>query len=133
MIWGFARSLWSLSLFALAFGSTAGGFAVLRPRFAAEVVDQQRAETANQSMFVFAILTASRGSAIIGSGYIMKGFVLEDITASNTWAGGPKWSRLVIYVGSVMFVASLGMAGMLVGPEATFPGLLRRRVCLDSL
>ncbi|KAH0230820.1 hypothetical protein KCV06_g6228, partial [Aureobasidium melanogenum] len=76
LIWGFARSLWSLSIFALAFGSTAGGFAVLRPRFASEIVGDQD-EQDNQSLLVFAILTASRGSAIIGSGFIMKTFVHE--------------------------------------------------------
>ncbi|KAG9595156.1 MFS general substrate transporter, partial [Aureobasidium melanogenum] len=86
LIWGFARSLWSLSIFALSFGSTAGGFAVLRPRFAAEIVGDQD-EQDNQSLLVFAILTASRGSAIIGSGFIMKTFVHEG-ESNKGWGGG---------------------------------------------
>lgn len=38
LIWPFARKLWSLVVFSLAYGATAGGFAVLRPRFAQAVV-----------------------------------------------------------------------------------------------
>jgi hypothetical protein len=37
-IWGLAKDMWSLSLFSPAFGSTAGGFAVLRPRISAATV-----------------------------------------------------------------------------------------------
>jgi MFS family permease len=118
LIWGFARNLWSLSLFALAFGSTAGGFAVLRPRFAAEIVGDQE-EQDNQSLLVFAILTASRGSAIIGSGFIMKTLVHEG-TSTKGWGGGPAWSNLVIYTGSIMFAASFGAVGMFVGPTRRY-------------
>jgi hypothetical protein len=118
LIWGFARNLWSLSIFALAFGSTAGGFAVLRPRFAAEIVGDQE-EQDNQSLLVFAILTASRGSAIIGSGFIMKNLVHEG-RSTKGWGGGPAWSSLVIYTGTVMFAASFGAVGMLVGPTRRY-------------
>ncbi|KAH0380375.1 MFS general substrate transporter, partial [Aureobasidium melanogenum] len=118
LIWGFARSLWSLSIFALAFGSTAGGFAVLRPRFAAEVVGDQD-EQDNQSLLVFAILTASRGSAIIGSGFIMKTFVHEG-ESNKGWGGGSAWSSLVIYTGVIMFAASFGAVGMFVGPTRRY-------------
>ncbi|KAL1854493.1 hypothetical protein Daus18300_011414 [Diaporthe australafricana] len=38
LIWPFASKLWSLVIFSLAYGATAGGFAVLRPRFAQAVV-----------------------------------------------------------------------------------------------
>jgi hypothetical protein len=115
LIWGFVRNLWTLSIFALAFGSTAGGFAVLRPRFAAEIVGDQE-EQDNQSLLVFAILTASRGSAIIGSGFIMKNLVHEGGTTKG-WGGGPAWSSLVIYTGIIMFAASFGALGMFVGPN----------------
>jgi len=112
LIWGFARDLWSLSIFALSFGSTAGGFVVLRPRFAAEVVGDQE-EQDNQSLFVFAILTASRGSAIIGSCFIMKSLVYEGWSTKG-WGGGPAWSNLVIHTGTIMFAASFGTVAMLV-------------------
>ncbi|KAK5999450.1 hypothetical protein QM012_005451 [Aureobasidium pullulans] len=118
LIWGFARSLWSLSIFALAFGSTAGGFAVLRPRFAAEIVGDQD-EQDNQSLLVFAILAASRGSAIIGSGFIMKTLVHEG-WSNKGWGGGPAWSNLVIYTGVTMFAASFGAVGMFVGPTRRY-------------
>lgn len=118
LIWSFARSLWSLSIYALAFGSTAGGFAVLRPRFAAEVVGDQD-EQDNQSLLVFAILTASRGSAIIGSGFIMKTFVHEG-WSNKGWGGGPAWSSLVIYTGVIMFATSFGAVGMFVGPDRRY-------------
>ncbi|KEQ60485.1 uncharacterized protein M437DRAFT_86578 [Aureobasidium melanogenum CBS 110374] len=118
LIWGFARSLWSLSIFALAFGSTAGGFAVLRPRFAAEIVGDQDSQD-NQSLFVFAILTASRGSAIIGSGFIMKMFVHEG-GSNKGWGGGTAWSGLVLYTGVIMFAASFGAVGMFVGPTRRY-------------
>jgi hypothetical protein len=107
-----------LSIFALAFGSTAGGFAVLRPRFAAEIVGDQE-EQDNQSLLVFAILTASRGSAIIGFGFIMKILVHEG-TSTKGWGGGPAWSNLVIYTGTIMFAASFGALGMFVGPTRKY-------------
>jgi len=127
LIWGFARNLWSLSIFALTFGSTAGGFAVLRPRFAAEIVGDQE-EQDNQSLLVFAILTASRGSAIIGSGFIMKSLVHEGWSTKG-WGGGPAWSNLVIYTGAVMFAASFGAVGMYVGPTRRY-GMRNTKVSL---
>ncbi|KUI59804.1 putative transporter ESBP6 [Cytospora mali] len=47
LIWPWCRNLWSLCLFSLCYGATAGGFAVLRPRFAAAVVGDD--VTVNQS------------------------------------------------------------------------------------
>ncbi|THX59267.1 MFS general substrate transporter [Aureobasidium pullulans] len=120
LIWGFARNLGLLCLFALAFGSTAGGFAVLRPRFAAEIVGDQDQQD-NQSLLVFAILTASRGSAIIGSGFIMKNLVHEG-SSTEGWGGGQAWSQLVIYTGVIMFTASFGAVGMFVGPQRRYGG-----------
>lgn len=118
LIWGLARNLWSLSIFAMAFGSTAGGFAVLRPRFAAEIVGDQE-EQDNQSLLVFAILTASRGSAIVGSGFTMKSLVHEG-RPTEGWGGGPAWSHLVIYTGAIMFAASFGALDSFVGPTRRY-------------
>lgn len=115
LIWGFAISLWSLSLFALAFGSTAGGFAVLRPRFAADIIGDQGQQD-RQCLLVFAILTASRGTAIVGSGFIMKTLVHEG-AGTNGWGGGMTWSRLIIYTGALMLVASLGVTGWFFRPN----------------
>ncbi|KAG8157997.1 hypothetical protein KVR01_012269 [Diaporthe batatas] len=49
LIWPWCRNLWSLSLFSLCFGATAGGFAVLRPRFAAAVVGDDQAAAAQKN------------------------------------------------------------------------------------
>lgn len=46
LIWPWCNNLWSLALFSLCFGATAGGFAVLRPRFAAAVVGDDAAAAA---------------------------------------------------------------------------------------
>jgi hypothetical protein len=126
LIWGFARHLWSLSLFALAFGSTAGGFAVLRPRFAAEIVGDQD-EQDNQSLLVFAILTASRGSAIIGSGFIMR-TIVHTGEFTEGWGGGQAWSHLLVYTGTVMLIAGFGAAGIFVGPNLRYG----RYMCKDK-
>lgn len=118
LIWGFARNLWSLAIFSMAFGSTAGGFAVLRPRFAAAVVGDE-GEQDRQSLLIFAILTASRGSAIVGSGFIMTTMVSLDSSTAG-WGGGRAWFPLVVYTGAVMLAASFGALGMFVSSQARF-------------
>lgn len=118
LIWGFARNLWSLVLFSLAFGSTAGGFAVLRPRFAAAIVGDE-GEQDRQSLLIFAVLTASRGAAIVGSGFIMTDLVGQG-QETRGYGGGRQWRDLIIYTGVVMLVASLGAVGMFVSPRTRF-------------
>lgn len=118
LIWGFSRNLWSLVLFSLAFGSTAGGFAVLRPRFAAAIVGDE-GEQDRQSLLIFAVLTASRGASIVGSGFIMTDLVGEGFSAKG-YGGGKDWRNLIIYTGTVMLVASLGAVGMFVSSHTRF-------------
>lgn len=87
------------SLFSLAIGSTAGGFSVLRPRFVAAIVGNE-GEQDRQSLLIFVVLTASRGAAIVGSGFIMADLV--DPTGSKVgYGGGSAWVRLV-YTGTIM-------------------------------
>ena len=105
-IWGFAKQLWSLLLFALAYGATAGGFAVLRPRFSALVVGNDNNN--EQSMLIFSILTASRGSAIIASGFISTALVHPHDPVTDAWAGGTRYEDLLIYTAAMMFAASFG-------------------------
>ncbi|KAK2759175.1 hypothetical protein FQN54_003275 [Arachnomyces sp. PD_36] len=133
LIWPFARNLWSLVLYALAFGATAGGFAVLRPRFAAAVIGEdvgnksaessesddppdpeKEARQKNKSMFIFGVFTAARGIAIVTSGFVTEALVLEDSTDLSGYGAGKKWRSLMIYTGVTMIASSLGAFGKFV-------------------
>jgi hypothetical protein len=137
VIWPFSRKLWSLVIYSLAFGATAGGFAVLRPRFAAAVVgdddtslssnsssdDQTQDEMddaerevrqKNKSMFIFGVFTAARGIAILSSGFIAVELVNEDSTDLSGYGLGSKWRSLVIFTGVTMIAASAGALGKFV-------------------
>lgn len=135
LIWPFARNLWSLVIYSLAFGATAGGFAVLRPRFAAAVVgddatvqisssdtddDAQRvdaekeARQKNKSMFIFGVFTAARGIAILTSGFVTEALVHDDSSDISGYGAGRKWRDLMIYTGVSMTMASLGAFGKFV-------------------
>ena len=111
-IWGFAKNLWSLVVFSLAYGATAGGFAVLRPRFSAAIVGDDNNN--EQSMLIFSMLTASRGTAIIASGFITTALVDTSAPVERSWAGGERYMDLVIYTAALMFMASFGALGMFV-------------------
>lgn len=138
VIWPFARKLWSLAIYSLAFGATAGGFAVLRPRFAAAVVGdddtsvssrsstdgqaevdamdeaEKEVRQKNKSMFIFGVFTAARGIAILSSGFVAVGLVNEDSTDLGGYGLGSKWRNLVIFTGVTMITASAGALGKFV-------------------
>ncbi len=67
LIWGYGRQVWSLIAFALLYGSTAGGFSTLRPRFAAALADDET--DTEQNLLVSGVLIAMRGVAIVCSGF----------------------------------------------------------------
>jgi hypothetical protein len=114
-IWGFAKDMWSLSLFSLAFGGTAGGFAVLRPRIAAAIVGNDNSN--EQSMLIFSVLTALRGSAIIACGFVSTALVHESIPVSGAYAGGGRYQDLLIYTAVLMFAASFGATTKFIEPS----------------
>lgn len=131
LIWPFARNLWSLAIYSVAFGATAGGFAVLRPRFSAAVVgddatvssdsesdqsgsDEDEVRKKNKSMFIFGVLTASRGIAIASSGFVTEALVNQDSNDISSYGAGRKWRALMIYTGVTMTVASLGAVAQFV-------------------
>jgi hypothetical protein len=119
-------------LYSLAFGATAGGFAVLRPRFAAAVIgdddarssaDSEKNDSGGQgeqtnnkdkSMLIFGVLTASRGVAIVASGFVTEALVKEESSSISGYGGGAKWRDLMVYTGVMMAVASFGALGRLV-------------------
>lgn len=110
-IWSFARNLWSLIIFAMLFGATAGGYAVLRPRFADAVVGD--ATKKEQSLLIFGVLTALRGAAIIASGFIAE-TQLDEAAEIMSGYGGGKWKPVILYTGIVMLCSSLGGLGWFV-------------------
>jgi hypothetical protein len=115
-IWGFAKNIWSLSLFSLAFGGTAGGFAVLRPRVSAVIVGNDNNN--EQSMLIFSMLTALRGASIIACGFVSTSLVHESIPVSRAYAGGGRYRDLLIYTAVLMFAASLGAITNFISPSS---------------
>ena len=117
LIWGFSRNLWSLSIFSFLYGGTAGGYAVLRPRFAAGIVGHDNNK--EQSLLIFGILTAMRGAAIIASGFVASAQLHESAKITSGY-GAHKWLRIIIYTGAMMVAASLGSLGFFVRPTIKF-------------
>jgi MFS family permease len=113
-IWGFARNLWSFVIFAILFGATAGGYAVLRPRFAEAIVSNSKDK--EQTLLVFGILTALRGAAIIASGFVVATRLNEEAPVASEYGGG-KWKDGILYTGIVMFASSLSGLGWFTKPK----------------
>ena len=121
LIWGYSRQVWSLIAFALLYGSTAGGFSTLRPRFAAAIANDEK--DTEQNLLVFGVLTAMRGVAIVCSGFISSSILNENAKITSTFGVG-KWSRLILYVGIMMLAASLGACGAFIRThKATVDGI----------
>jgi MFS family permease len=108
VIWSYARDLWSLVIFAMLYGATSGGYAVLRPRFADAIVGDETDK--EQNLLVFGVLTALRGAAIIASGFIAE-IQLDEATEITSGYGGGKWRDVILYTGIVMLCSSLGGLG----------------------
>ena len=117
LIWGFSRNLWSLAIYSFLYGGTAGGYAVLRPRFASGIVGHDKNK--EQSLLIFGILTAMRGSAIVASGFISTSLLDEGAKVTSGY-GAHKWLRIILYTGIMMVVASLGALGFFIKPTLTF-------------
>lgn len=108
MLWGYSHEFWSLITYVILYGATAGGFGVLRPRFAAAIVDNDADKA--QSLLVFGALTAVRGTAIVISGVVASGLLDESARVTDGFGVG-KWSKIIFFVGVMMLVASFGVAG----------------------
>jgi MFS family permease len=114
VIWSYARDLWSLVIFAILYGATSGGYAVLRPRFADAIVGDETDK--EQNLLVFGVLTALRGAAIIASGFIAE-IQLDEATEITRGYGGGKWRDVILYTGIVMLCSSLGGLGWFARPK----------------
>ncbi|KAL8912811.1 MAG: hypothetical protein Q9171_002269 [Xanthocarpia ochracea] len=117
LIWGFSHNLWSLAIYSFLYGGTAGGYAVLVPRFATGIVGNDKNK--EQSLLIFGILMAMRGSAIFASGFIVATQLDESAKVTSGY-GAYKWLRVIIYTGSIMIVATLGALGFFIRPTWTF-------------
>ena len=109
LIWGFSHNLWSLCIYSLSFGGTAGGFAILLPRFGAAIVGNDR--NREEGLLIFGVLTAMRGFAIIASGFVTSA-QLEGSVQVTSGYGASKWLSVIVYTGLMMLGASLGAGGM---------------------
>ena len=137
LVWPFARNFWSLAIYSLAFGATAGGLTVLRPRIAAAIVgddqtvasapslesdesddasrdEEKEARQKNKFMFIFGVFTAARGIGIVSSGFVTEALVHENSTDLTGYGSGTKWRNLTVFTGVTMIVASLGALGKFV-------------------
>ncbi|KAL8920957.1 MAG: hypothetical protein Q9208_005983 [Pyrenodesmia sp. 3 TL-2023] len=117
LIWGFSHNLWSLAIYSFLYGGTAGGFAVLRPRFATGIVGHNKNE--EQSLLIFGILTAVRGVATVASGFIAVTQLDKEARVTSGY-GAHKWLRIIVYTGVMMIVASFGTLGFFIKPTWTF-------------
>lgn len=108
MLWGYSNKFWSLIVFVLLYGATAGGFGVLRLRFSAAIVSDESDRA--QGLLVLSLLTAIRGVAVVTSGYVASGLLNESAKLTDGFGVG-KWSKVILFVGSMMLVASLGIVG----------------------
>ncbi|KAF2115462.1 major facilitator superfamily domain-containing protein [Lophiotrema nucula] len=112
LIWGWSSIIASLIIFALIYGFSAGGYAVLRGRFSATVVGNEH--DVSQGLMIFGVYTGIRGLGNIASGFVGTALVDERVQAQRGYAW-KKWVPLVVFIGLGMFVAAvLGGAQYLV-------------------
>jgi len=109
VIWGFSHTLWSLAIFSLLYGATAGGCSVLGPLFATAIIGHENNK--DQSLLVFGILTAMRGAGMVASGFIASSQLDRSVPVTNGYSGN-RWLRVVVYTGVTMCVASLDIGGI---------------------
>ncbi|KZF18808.1 MFS general substrate transporter [Xylona heveae TC161] len=113
-IWGNAHVYAPLIIFALLFGATAGGYSVLRPRFAAFILGDQK-DNKEKSLLIFGVLTCFRGVAILSSGFIADRLVDENKPVTASYGSG-KWMPVIVFTGVAMFVSSFGALAKFVDP-----------------
>lgn len=129
LIWPFGRTFGLLLCFSILYGCTAGGFAVLRQRFATTVLEnasqpdfvdedkmdsmEERERATGQATFIFGILTASRGVSVTASGFLTAALVHPESTDLKGYGLGHKWRNVMIFTGSTMHLACVGVLGKL--------------------
>ena len=112
-IWGFAKSYWTLSIVCVLFGGFCGGYVVLRNRFATAIVGDK--DHPNQELIVSGLIMFVRGCATIGSGFVGAAVSAagEERGLEKDRYGAGKWLPLLLTVGVLAGVSSLGALGFI--------------------
>ncbi|KZF24039.1 MFS general substrate transporter [Xylona heveae TC161] len=105
-----------LIVYALLYGATAGGFSVLRPRFAAAILGPDESSSKEKALLIFGILTCFRGIAILVSGFVADALIDPKKSVNKTYGSGGKWRPLIIFTAVAMLVASLAALAKFVDP-----------------
>ncbi|TEA22331.1 MFS transporter asaE [Colletotrichum sidae] len=99
-IWGFAHSLETLLVFALAFGMFASAFQVLWPKFGTMLSDDPQS--------VYSIMAFGKGVGNLATGPITAGLLRSQVSSGY---GAGRYQSVILFLGSFMLCASLGVFG----------------------
>ncbi|KAH6661947.1 major facilitator superfamily domain-containing protein [Plectosphaerella plurivora] len=100
LLWGFASSLPTLLAFAIVYGWFAGGFVILWPKFGGILSDDPAP--------VYSMMSFGKGIGNILTGPISTPLMAGVVSPGY---GMGKYEPLILYLGSVMLVSSLGIVG----------------------
>lgn len=120
IFWGVFRTYWSIVIFVLLFGGFSGGFVVLRSSFASAVVRaNSERENHEEALVVNSILAFFRGIATVCSGFVGTAVIEKSFALGiRPGFGAGRWEPLIILVGTLMAIASLGAIGLTVKVRA---------------
>ncbi|KAI9158185.1 MFS-type transporter pynF [Paramyrothecium foliicola] len=100
LLWGFASSLPTLMAFSIIYGWFAGGFVILWPKFGGILSDDPGA--------VFSMMAFGKGVGNILTGPISAPLMTGPLQSGY---GLNRFEPLILYLGSMMLVSSLGILG----------------------
>lgn len=106
VLWGLSKTMLHLCFFALLFGFMAGSFEALFPRFATALTDNPAAELTFFGFFEF-----ERGLGMVLAGPISSALLGRVVIEGDY--GVEKYKRIILFVGSVLFICSFSGVGWL--------------------
>ncbi|KAH9900478.1 major facilitator superfamily domain-containing protein [Xylariomycetidae sp. FL2044] len=115
VVWGLGRYYWNMVVVSILFGAFAFSFMVLRSHMAAVVVGDRSRPA--EELFVSGVLLFTRGVIGVVSGYIAAA-VLErsDHVGIQQSYGAGKWKPFIVFLGTVMTAATVGVFGLMRKP-----------------
>ncbi|KZV86288.1 MFS general substrate transporter [Exidia glandulosa HHB12029] len=112
LLWGFARGLAQLAIFAIVYGFCAGGFSAMWPRFASAIAqDDHRLATT-----VYSLFGASRGIGNILAGPISSALLHARGGVSQSY-GARNYGPLILFTGATMLASACGSLFGIFGPR----------------